>query len=380
MIDIVFYVSICFILFAYFGYPLILVCLPKRYDSSTVMNGYNPDTTVLIAACNEEAVISNTIRSLLKNDYPINNLEIIVCSDASTDNTDNIVKSFNIENIKLCRMEKRSGKFEAQKKALKHARGEIIILADANGTFDSSAIRKLIGHFQNPSVGSTVGRKIINETGTASGEGEGLYWRYEAKLRHLESQIGASWVGCEGGITAIRKNLLSFDYPSWIAQDYALCCKIYEKGFRNKYEPGAIVYEQTSGDIHEEFRRKIRVIIRGIQAFIAFRYLLNPFKHKMFSFQNIMHRLLRWIIPFFLVILLMTSGLSESIVLKGMFAIQSVFYCTAAISAIMFYKNRKISNIFLSIPLYFTSMNAAALVSWFCLFRRIQMWKRTERH
>ena len=72
----------------------------------------------------------------------------------------------------------------------------------------------------------------------------------------------------------------------------------------NIYDPEAIVYELPTKDIFLEFARKVRVIVRGIQALFAFGYLLDPIKHKMFFFQNLSHRLLRWLAPFFLIVLL----------------------------------------------------------------------------
>ena len=130
-----------------------------------------------------------------------------------------------------------------------------------------------------------------------------------------------------------------------------------------------------------EFFRKIRVIVRGIQAFFAFGYLLNPVRHKMFFFQNMSHRLCRWLVPFFLVLLFFSSGLSQNILLKIIFWGQIVFYFLALFAALINLINRKkpLSFFFLTTPLYFTAMNLAALISWMVLFKKFDIWKRTER-
>ena len=381
MIDLIAFISLFFIAYTYFGYPALLIIWPKRKEAISKHSDYKPTVTVLIAAFNEEAGIEKTIRSFLESHYPSDKLEVIICSDASTDRTDEIARSFRDKGVKLHRMISRGGKFEAQKEAFKFAHGEIILLADASGQFDSDAIRTLMRHFTDATVGSSVGRKIIKKAGTSVAKGDGLYWRYESKLRHLESLTGASWIGCEGGITAIRKNLLSFDYKSWFAQDYALCCRVFEKGYRNLYEPEAVVYEAPTKDIFFEFSRKIRVIVRGIQAFFAFGYLLDPIKHRMFFFQNMSHRLLRWLVPFFLIFFLIFSGLSENAFLKVLFFGQSVFYSMAIFAGLLhlLYRKNHFLLFFLFIPLYFTSMNLAALFSWMFLFKKFEMWKRTER-
>ena len=380
MIDIIVCVLVLLIFYVYFGYPVILFVfqkLPKHYETSEV----KPFVTILITAYNEESFIKRTINSILELNYPNDKIEIIICSDASTDRTDDIILSYNETRLKLHRMKVRSGKYSAQKEGVKYAKGDIILLADASGEFEPNALINLIKHFSNPSVGSSVGRKIIKETGSSVAKGDGLYWRYESKLRHLETLNGSSWVGCEGGITAVRKNLLSFDYKSWIAQDYALCCRIYEQGYRNIYEPNAIVYEAPSTNFLSEFKRKIRVIVRGIQAFLNFGKLLNPFNHAMFSFQNISHRLLRWLVPFFLILLFIVSGLSDSFLINILYIAQILFYCIGLVHGIllMFNENIKIKHSVFSVPLYFTSMNLAALISWMLLFKKFDRWNRSER-
>ncbi len=379
--DFIALLSIFVIAYAYFGYPALLMIWPKRKTAFRKSPRFDPAVSILIAAFNEEKDIEKTILALLKSNYPADKLEIIISSDASTDRTDEIVRSFSDNNVKLYRLENRGGKFEAQRNAIKCSTGDIIVLADASGEFDPDAINKLIRHFENKDVGSSVGRKIIGNTDGSAGQGEGLYWRYESKLRHLESLAGSSMVGCEGGISAIRKELLSFDYNSWIAQDYALCCRIYEKGFRNIYEPEAVVYEKPTRNMHLEFSRKIRVIVRGIQAFFAFRHLLNPLKHGMFFFQNVSHRLLRWLVPFFLILLFVSSGISENIFLKVLFFGQIVFYLSALIGGlIIFFRGDNRVGRFLAIPLYFSAMNLSAMVSWGLLFKKFGIWKRTERN
>ena len=383
MIELLTYISLFFIVYTYFGYPAILMVWPKRRKLETYERlAEDPTVTVLIAAYNERANIKQTITSLLNSEYPSEKLEVLISSDASTDGTDEVVLSFDEKRVRLHRMKSRSGKFAAQKEALQSAKGELILLADASSEFKSDAIRTLVRHFADCTVGSSVGRKIIRKTGTSVAQSDGLYWRYESKLRHLESLTGASWVGCEGGITAIRRNVLSFEYESWIAQDYALCCKVFEKGYRNIYDPEAIVYEQPTKDIFFEFARKVRVIVRGIQGFFAFAYLLHPIKHKMFFFQNVSHRLLRWLVPFFLICLLISTACSRFVFLKAFFFIQVFFYLLAAYAILvsLLKKNQiQMFPFFISIPLYFTTMNLAALISWILLFRKFEIWKRTER-
>ena len=356
MIELIAFISLFVIAYTYFGYPAVLMTLPKLKVITAIDNPVEPMVSILIAAYNEEKTIKNSIESILDSIYPKERIEIVVASDGSTDGTENIIRQFHDNHLKMISLPFRSGKFEAQKKAFLMSSGEIIVLADASSQFDQMAINCLIKHFADPTVGSCVGKKIIKNANTPVSKGDGVYWRYESKIRHLESLTGSSWIGCEGGITAIRKELLSYEYDSQLAQDYAICCKIYEKGYRNIYEPEAVIYEPPAKDISTEFTRKIRVVVRGIQAFFSFAHLLNPIRNRMFFFQNISHRLLRWIVPFLLLSLLVTSGLSENICLKIVFGCQLTFYAIAGFAGFLnfFFKGKVDNFFFFSIPLYFT--------------------------
>ena len=381
MSDYIVLLTLLLIAYTYFGYPLLLRVWPKKYPLPDSQLSSFPSLTVMIAAYNEENAITATIQSFLKSNYPKEKLNILVVSDASSDNTDRIVLAMQHERVQLIRSPLRMGKFEVLKTHFSESQGRIVVFADASGQFHPDAIRKMVRHFRNPSVGSVTGRKLIMQTGSSVSKGDGLYWRYESGLRRMESLTGASWVGCEGGITAIRRDLMVFDYPSWIAQDYALCCRIYEQGYRNIYDPEAVVLEPPSKRMAKEFSRKVRVIVRGIQAFFYFHSLLNPIRHPMFSFQNISHRLMRWLVPFFLILLLYASATSRTGVVTVFFFTQILFYGIGAYGLLtdQIKSTSQPQVWFLSVPQYFISMNIAAFFSWLILFKRFGVWKRTER-
>lgn len=365
-------VSVIGVVYTYAGYPLLLFVwrsLAAR-RGKPVSSGRRPSVSILIPAYNEEDCIAETVSSILKADGADKNMEILVVSDASTDRTDQIVDGFHDKRVRLIRQPMRSGKAAAHAAALAVAKGDVLVLIDASSRFRNNTLVLLLQGFADPRVGSVVGSKRIIPTGTSVAKGDGLYWRYDSLLRSLESQTGSSWVGCEGGVYAIRRSLFNLNYPGDIAQDYAVCCEVFKQGYLNRYEPSAIVDETASQTMEAEFRRKVRVIVRGIKAFFAYAYLLNPFKAPGFFVQNMSHRLMRWVVPFLLVaILFLSSG--------AFFAIQAVFYGLALAGLLL----RKISRVpwVLSVPLYFTTVNLAALVAWGQLFRKYDVWERTSR-
>jgi biofilm PGA synthesis N-glycosyltransferase PgaC len=361
--------------YTYLGYPLVLWLLMRGRSVTLFPQTVWPRVSVIIAARNEEKCIRETLESLIASDYPAERWRVWVVSDASSDETDRIVSSVDPNRVTLLRQDPRAGKLSAQALGSRHADGDILIYADASSLFQPLTLRLLVRHFSDPAVGSVVGRKQIRDEKNPAG-GEGAYWRYEGTLRHWESRTGSSWVGVEGGLYAIRKPLVAFDFPPDYAADYSVCCRVFEQGYRNRYEPAAIILEQAAGGLALEFSRKIRVIVRGIRAFFGFGYLLNPFRQPMFFFQNVSHRLLRWLVPFALLGLAYATRHGRLPVMRALGAAQVLFY-VAALGGMAFKARGPFR--WLKIPAYFVVTNAAALLSWFLLSRKYATWTPTRR-
>ncbi len=376
MNDACFIIAAIFVFYTYAGYPLILLILPKCLESSSSHNGVLPSITVLIAARNEAKDIGVTLQSILNLEYPHEMLRVIVISDASTDDTEKVVRTFN-DRVELVRMEKRVGKYGALEAVLPQCTSEILVFADSSSVFAQDSINILVNHFSNPKVGAVTGTKCIINTDSSVAPGDGWYWRYDAWLRQMETRAGGSWVGVEGGFFGIRKKLFALDFPPYIAADYAIGCRVYEQGYLHLYDPAARIFERPSCGMQQEFYRKIRIIVRGIHALIYFRYLLNPLQYPLFSFQNISHRLMRWLVPYFLIILLVTSAFSRTGFIHSSFYLQLSFYILAVIGGIAQLSGTGART--LNIPWYFSVVNLAGLISWFLLYRQYETWTPTQR-
>lgn len=369
-------ICLAFVFYTYIGYPFFLMLAPRHESALARERRPLPSVTVLLAVRNEEVCLAETLRSIVASDYPPDKRDVLVVSDGSTDATDDIIRSYAAQGVRLHRLAERKGKVLALSEALPLVGSEILVLTDASSLFEPDAIRRLVSAFSDPRVGAVGGSKRIRRAGDVS-TGDGLYLRYDAFLRHLESRGGASWVGCEGGLYAIRRPLFKLDYPPDLANDYAVCCRVYEQGYLNLYNPRAVVWEKASKNFRIEWSRKVRVIVRGIRAFVAFRRLLNPFLHPQFFFQNFSHRLCRWLVPFFLVALFVVSNVGNSGWLKALLWAQVVFYSLAALGAVVVIREKRIP--LFSVPLYFSVVNIAAAVAWFTMFKRISTWTPTLR-
>jgi cellulose synthase/poly-beta-1,6-N-acetylglucosamine synthase-like glycosyltransferase len=260
-----------------------------------------PPVTLLISAFNEAHVIGDKLRNAVALDYPRQKLEIIVISDASTDATDDIVRSFAGQGITLLRMPERGGKTVGLNAAMQQAKGDIVIFSDANIMYRPDTIRRLVRNFADPSVGCATGdSQYADDPDSAAHAQENSYWGYERYIRSMESIVGST-VGGDGAIFAIRRHLYQPLSPETI-NDLVVPLQIVTKGYRAVFEPTAIGLEPSAGDFRKEFRRKRRIVNRSWRGVMSVAGILNPSKVGLFAWQVWSHKVLRWLVlPFVMV-------------------------------------------------------------------------------
>jgi len=293
--------ALAFIMYVYVGYPLLLWVLAHLWSRRVHPADITPSVTLLISAFNEDHVIKDKLENTLNLDYPPEHLEVIVVSDASTDSTDDIVKSFASRGITLLRMPKRGGKTLGLNAAMEVVRGEVIVFSDANILYRKDTIRCLVRNFADPTIGCVTGdSQYLDNPKSAAHEQENAYWGYERFIRTLESRIGST-VGGDGAIFAIRRELYRPLAPEAI-NDLVIPLQIVSQGFRAIFEPTAIGVEPSTGDFRKEFRRKRRIVNRSWHGVMSVPSVLNPLKMGIFSWQVLSHKVLRWLVLPLLVI------------------------------------------------------------------------------
>jgi cellulose synthase/poly-beta-1,6-N-acetylglucosamine synthase-like glycosyltransferase len=288
----------------------------------------------------------------------------MVASDGSTDRTDEIVKGFADRGVVLKRVEGRVGKTATQNEAVKAATGDIIIFSDATTKYSKDAIRKIVRNYADEEVGAVSGRyEYVNPTGAPVGIGTILFWKYENFIKSMQTRI-RTITGCCGCIYSVRKEAY-VPLPPDIISDLVEPLKIIEKGYRIVFEPEAVAYEETTEKPSEEFKMRIRVITRAMRGILYVKSLLNPFKYPYVSFQLISHKVLRWLIPFFLIGLLVSNYflLGKHWFYNLVFAGQIVFYLSALIGLLTDRYGHKVK--LLAIPLYFCVVNYASFLAFF---------------
>jgi cellulose synthase/poly-beta-1,6-N-acetylglucosamine synthase-like glycosyltransferase len=359
----VFWLLVVTVVYTYFGYSLVIVVLAMLFNRSLDRGDIAPRVTFLITAYNEEKNIRKKLTEVLALDYPHEQLEVMVASDGSTDRTDEIVGEFREQGVVLKRVEGRVGKTATQNEAVKSASGEVIIFSDTTTVYEHDAIRKLVRNYHDPAVGAVSGRyEYVNPTGAAVGTGSILFWKYENFIKSMQTRI-RTITGCCGCIYSVRKAAY-VPLPGDIISDLVEPLKVIERGYRVVFEPEAVAYEETTEKSHEEFRMRIRVITRAMRGILYAKGLLNPFRFPFVAFQLFSHKVLRWLIPFFLIGLLITNAflLTERFYVIT-FALQLAFYLMALAGLAADRLGKKFKPT--AVPLFFCIVNTASLIAFF---------------
>lgn len=301
----IFCISLAVIFYTYIGYGLLLILLTLfKQNHFVVDENFTPKVSLIITAFNEEKDIEHKIEESLALNYPKDKLEIIIASDASTDRTDEIVRTFADSGLRLIRNPQRSGKTATQNYAIKQLNSDVLVFSDATTRYEKDAVKNLVRHLCDPKVGCVAGREMFLQRNGMAKQAS-FFWRYELFLRKFEGKF-YSLIGVSGCIFAIRRECYEY-LGADLIEDFALPLKVVSKGLRVVYEPKAIGYEEAVADIKDEFIRKVRIVIGGLNVVFTMRYLLNPFRYPSLSFQLVSHKVLRWLAPFFLGLLLVSN-------------------------------------------------------------------------
>jgi cellulose synthase/poly-beta-1,6-N-acetylglucosamine synthase-like glycosyltransferase len=370
MAKLIFWLTAFTIFYTYIGYSLLIILLSRLFNRQVLQKSIEPTVTFLITAYNEEKNIHHKLENVLSLDYRRDKMDILVASDGSTDRTDDIVRSFAPLGVRLLRVEGRVGKTETQNRAVESARSEIIIFSDATTDYDRDAVRKIVRNYADPAVGAVSGRyEYFNPTRAPIGIGNVLFWKYENLIKRSQTRI-KTITGCCGCIYSVRRDLYE-PLPPDIISDLTEPLKIIEKGYRIAFEPEAIAYEETTEKTIEEFNMRIRVISRGMRGLLYMKKLLNPFKYAFVSFQLVSHKVLRWLVPLFLVILFLSNlFLVGQTFYNITLALQIIFYAMAFSGWLVEKVHVKVR--YFAIPLYFSTVNIASIIS---LYRTLKGYK-----
>ncbi len=385
--ELLLWILIGLVFYTYLGYGILLYLLvrlkrlfakPTKFDLS-----FEPSVTLVIPAYNEEGFIEAKAVNSLQLDYPKDKLRILFITDGSSDHTYNILN--DIEGVEVVHDSRRAGKAAAENRAMKFVKTPIVVFCDANTQLNRDCIRQLVKHYQYNKVGAVAGaKKVISEgADSASGAGEGIYWKYESALKKWDSEL-YTVVGAAGELISFRTELVTELEEDTILDDFIQSLRICSQGYKVVYEPKAMAVETASQNVTEELKRKVRIAAGGWQSMHRLSHLLNPFTNPLLTFQYISHRVLRWSISAFALPLILGINILlvvnvTSSVYQLLLVLQSSFYLMAILGWVL--ENKKIRLKILFIPYYFLMMNYAVFAGFWRWAKKGQAstWERAQR-
>lgn len=354
-----FWLCLAITAYAYFGYALWLAIYARFRKRPIAAWPITPAVSIIIAAHNEEANLSAKLDNLRLLNYPRERTEIVIASDGSTDQTVDILRG-QAPWILPVILEESRGKAAALNAAVKHAGGEILIFLDVRQVVEPNAVSELVACFADPAVGAASGELLLETaTGATSDEALGIYWKIEKVVRKLESASG-SVVGVTGAIYAMRRELYTDIPVGTLLDDVFIPMNVARRGKRVVFQPSAIARDRLFSAKGKEFSRKVRTLTGNYQLLQLAPWLLSP--ENPLLFRLISHKLLRLLVPLFLLVMLATSGLAPGSFYRAIFWLQIFFYSLAVLGMLSpMFKRFKPA----AISSTFVMLNAAAALAFY---------------
>ncbi|RFM30184.1 glycosyltransferase family 2 protein [Deminuibacter soli] len=382
-----FYTSIFVVLYNYLGYAVIVVLLnavkKRLFPQPAAVNAPLPTVSFIVAAYNEADCIEQKIQNSLALDYPSGKIEFLFITDGSTDATPGIVARY--PQVKLLHKPERQGKSAALNRVAAAAGNDILVFNDANTILNPGALLQLVQHYADARVGGVAGEKKVLSAADSNevGEGEGMYWKYESFLKKIDARF-YSVVGAAGELFSMRRSLFTAVPQNIILDDFVISLQAAQKGYRIMYEPAAVAMELPSFSLEDEQKRKVRIAAGGFQAMWLLRSLLFFWKHPRLTFLYVSHRVLRWALsPFCLIITLLSNialaCITDGYLYKITLMLQCCFYAAAFLSRYAKPGTRLAK--LLKLPYYFVFMNLSVVLGFIRFVRGGQAaaWEKSRR-
>jgi cellulose synthase/poly-beta-1,6-N-acetylglucosamine synthase-like glycosyltransferase len=381
VLAVAFWASVALLGWVYAGYPIAAWAAgrlrPVRLDLGSSVNLV---VTVGIAAFNEARQLEARVLNALEQEVPFE-LEVIVASDGSTDATPAVLAGLGGGDPRVRTLDLvRGGQTSAQRHIFEAARGDVVVLTDAETRFAPGCLAALVAPFADPHVGCTTGHLVwLDESRTETARNEGAYWRYEQLVRRLESRAG--WLtAVTGALLAVRRSAYRA-VPDHASMDHLLPLHVRDQGLLVLAVPEAQASDRSVAGLREQFRNRTRTATRGIRSNLSMAGRLTPWRHPSASLAIWSHKLLRWATPLLgVVALLAAAGLaaggSPAYLVPLMIAAILVGLGLVALAL----RRRGRAARWASLPLAIVVVNAAFLVGWANVIRgrRIGAWHRTD--
>jgi cellulose synthase/poly-beta-1,6-N-acetylglucosamine synthase-like glycosyltransferase len=387
---VVFWVSCAMAAYTYLVYPVLLFIasasvqvwrdwayVTRRQDRrrARIVAGEAPGVTLIVPAYNEARHLPAKLANLKALLYDSDRLHVIFVSDGSTDDTNEILSELKDEpNVQLVLLPDRRGKANALNEAVSRANTGILVFSDAATLFAPDAIRSLVRHFGDPTVGVVCGA-LQFQGSSASDQTEGVYWKYECMLRVMEARLGIN-LQASGAIYALRRECWAPLDPDTLIDDFVIPMTARRLGYRIVHDPEAVAIDFAASSIEGEFTRRVRL---AVGSFRELPHLIGLKLDAATCLAFVSHKVFRWLLPFSLIGLLVSNvALAPGHPLyQATLALQATFYAWA-LGGFLFHERFRAIRFGL-LGYYLVAMHLAFLVGFvrYLTVRHDGTWKRT---
>jgi len=321
----IFWGSVVFLCYTYFGYLAVLWVRNLVSKRPVHAAPFFPSVSIVMIVRNEADVIERKLRNLETLAYPSSKKEIIVVSDGSTDKTNEILKEFDrTDGPRIIFNSPPRGKAAGLNSAIELTRGEILVFTDARQRIENDAVQILMENFCDPSVGCVSGELMLgDERSNENTTGLSMYWKLEKRIREMESASG-SVVGATGAFYAVRRTLVPYVPEEIILDDVYIPMHVVREGSRVVFDNRARAWDKPDLGRQREYARKVRTLSGNYQLLRIAPWLLgntNPIRFRFFS-----HKLTRLAAPFALLACFATSCFLPGPIYTAAMSVQLMCY------------------------------------------------------
>jgi cellulose synthase/poly-beta-1,6-N-acetylglucosamine synthase-like glycosyltransferase len=374
-----FWSSVAALAWVYAGYPVLVAALARLRPLDLHPSDPPPSLTVAIAVHDEAEHIEERIDDVLAQAASGARIaEVLIGSDGSRDATDRIVaeRGMGDDRIRLLSLP-RGGQTATQSALFAAARGDVVVLTDAETRFAPGCLAALAEALRDPRVDCATGRlEWRDEAATATSAQEGLYWRYERRIRELESRAGLL-TAVTGALLAVRRSAYR-PVPGTASMDHLLPLYVREAGGLVVYVPAAVATDRPISGLREQFRNRTRTATRGIRSNLSMALRLAPWRRPGAALAIWSHKIVRWATPWFVVI----AGVA-GVLLGGIFLVAPVAIVVGSLTAmaahVLIGAGRRPPRA-VAFARSFAVVNLAFALGWinFVRGRGIEVWHRAE--
>ncbi|SKC82493.1 glycosyltransferase [Krasilnikoviella flava] len=259
-----------------------------------------PLVSVVVPAYEESVVIENCVRSVLRSEHPA--LEVVCVDDGSSDDTFERMQRLAAAHpqVRALRQEN-AGKGAALNTGIAAARGDVLVLVDADGLFRPDTVTRLLRGFRDTRVGSVCGNdRPVNLD------------RVQTRLLSLISHVGTGLMrraldvlGClpvvSGNIGAFRREVLERVGPlhtDTLGEDLELTWRVHRAGYRVTFAPDALVYAESPSTVRGLWRQRVRWARGLLQVTAMHRSMVGNPRYGPFGVYLIYNTLSQIVAPF----------------------------------------------------------------------------------